>query len=299
MGIDETLKREIVDDITEQAPEDRQWLRKYLEENWDDIISSLLNGDWRKYGFRGIEVREALLKSGAAKEDLFTGRLIVLGGRFYTELPDLPLGDRTYSFDHPVVIRGEKLSHPRSYMQVIEAPPGFEWKSVFNRKEWLEVPGPVRTMSEEEYKKLLEQSGVGWDYVQAAESFRQTKEAMKAAEEAMKATEEAMKSAEEADRLAKEEEALAQICRKWTSPQAHDITILDDWYVDSSVGDVTVPKPGARIIGKLRTGRFPRGEGFPFVEGARVSALILSYNKDTSVRTPHQTFLLGSRKKLV
>lgn len=93
------------------------------------------------------------------------------GEHYFVELPDLNSGKRFRSYMRPVVIRGNvELMQGSQFVRIVCREP-FEFSrdySAFTSADWIEVPGPARWLSDDEYIELLDASCDDRRYVQAA-----------------------------------------------------------------------------------------------------------------------------------
>lgn len=93
------------------------------------------------------------------------------GGHYFIELPDLNSGRRFRSSMRPVVVRGDIKTIPGSQFVKIACLEPFEFSHdypAFTSADWIEVPGPARWLSDDEYIELLSQACEDRRYVQAA-----------------------------------------------------------------------------------------------------------------------------------
>ena len=91
---------------------------------------------------------------------------------YFVELPDLNTGRRFRSHIRPVVVRGdvEILPGNSQFVRIVcREPHEFSCDyPAFTSADWIEVPGPARWLSDDEYVALLDAVCGDRRYVQAA-----------------------------------------------------------------------------------------------------------------------------------
>lgn len=93
------------------------------------------------------------------------------GDHYFVELPDLNSGRRFRSSMRPVVVRGDvEMMHGSQFVRIVCREP-FEFSRdfpAFTSADWIEVDGPARWLSDDEYVALLDETCEDRRYVQAA-----------------------------------------------------------------------------------------------------------------------------------